>query len=505
MKKIICFLAVLYVTATDAQNVSVALSDKFKLPEGGQAVKAGKFFYFMDVDNAGAQFAPVAKLSKTSHAIRLYKYDSGMKEIGDVKLESGKKAFGPFASHILNFQNRVLLFYFKYNEDTVKLFMSEVDSLLDLVNTKMIFAISQKDELLMLQYNPGLLSLFRVQSPDETKLLLAFANERDIYSCILDKGLNITSPKMLAAPGKKFSLEDIIVDNNGNKYFAYEVQRDKTLSKEIMMENHQGRDLSQPFDMGSQIYKAKHLNFGGSRDNSKVYVYADYHGSDMMEGIMISSVDGENQKINDPVLFPYTNELIEKLRALSFTSKSKGHYTVAETQFNLVENEAGAIALFGQPDFTTTKPPDMFDRRRISYSTFHTGPIIGAFIKGGQAEFVVIPRNDITPLRAQSTIITHKNSFICVYSDLEKNIEEEKGNKENHHGRMVFVANLYNSDGTLLSQKRLGPFPRESFNYHFPSMQKLAGGNYLVSVSETTAGMTRYRNHLIHWLNLSVE
>src|SRR4029079_9361585 len=136
------------------------------------------------------------------------------------------------------------------------------------------------------------------------------------------KELRMTRATSFKTPARYFALENVFIDNQGNKYFSYEFGEkefmgDITDSKRgILMENNSGKESFQTFNPG-ETYSVKQLRFENSFDNSKVYVHANYYGKNRMEGVVLTTLDPANLKINSPKLISYSGEVRETLSELT--------------------------------------------------------------------------------------------------------------------------------------------------------------------------------------------
>src|SRR4029078_12472263 len=129
MKRFFFALSLLYSSLAYSQQVSLTLSDKFKLPKDAWAFKMGDCYY--SVDGTGPVY--------------LRKYDRNMNELKKTKQESKNIVVPAYGSYFFPFGERLVYYYFQYNSGTVQLFLAEIDSVtLTVKDSREVFAIPYK-------------------------------------------------------------------------------------------------------------------------------------------------------------------------------------------------------------------------------------------------------------------------------------------------------------------------------------------------------------------------
>ncbi len=511
MKKLLLVFVIFNSTGLLAQQIKVNYSAKFEFrKEEGTEYQIGNFYYRMDLDLTGPQFAIGAKLSKNVHAITLYKYDAAMKEIKAVKLEEGKKNFGPFNSHFVILDNKLLLVYYKYPDaKTIKLFVSEVNQeTLSLDNTKEALSLPVADFgfLKALSMSSSDNQLYTSVSPDKTKLLLLHSNTSQIGSCIVDKELNITGVSTAKSPDEKgFLAQFVCVDNAGNKYMSYRYTENRLYRRGIYMQNTAGKQSFQRFNTGKSEFYANDIKFKCAGDNSKVWLYANFYGEYLNEGVVLATADVSTLTIKISGLYPYPEDYRQRLHKLDFGYRKKGIYSVEKADFTMLELDNGSIALVGEPELEVTGTSS----KGGSISRYFSGPIMAVVIKEGKPVFSLVPRKVSRFGGSPVLPVAYKNNIVCIYNDDKKNIEksedENKVSMEVKVENMALAAVVISSDGSVISKKRIADDP-DGRNFFFLSdMQKISDTHFVIPVGHIKTKMTKYLTEIVQWATVKIE
>ena len=165
------------------------------------------------------QFAYTAKYNAQKHPIIIHKFDEAGNELATNKLDDGERAFGPVPTVTTEFNNIILLFYYRYiDKDSMKLYVSEVDKNdLSLKNTQQLFSYHQKNVGLigMMTMTGGLREIMLRASPDESKLLLVSIGDGDeIFSCVFNSQIKVMRKKTTLVPRKgSVGVSDAALEN----------------------------------------------------------------------------------------------------------------------------------------------------------------------------------------------------------------------------------------------------------------------------------------------------
>jgi len=135
------------------------------------------------------------KLGKIHYTVNLHSYDAGMKELKKISLDDGKKTLGPFPPYVFVHNQKLEVIYYRYVEDqeTMKLFLAQINPADLSVETKELLTIDQKN-IGLFESEDALrqIKLFEKFSPDSSKILITNCNDKAIFSCVLDNQLNVT-------------------------------------------------------------------------------------------------------------------------------------------------------------------------------------------------------------------------------------------------------------------------------------------------------------------------
>jgi len=514
MKKFLlpCFL--LAVIFLHAQTATVSLSKEFVLKDRGlsnstgSTYRFGDFFYSTEYVYKGMQFAYTAKLKNVTYGINLYKYTADMHEVEKLELGNGEKQYGPFAPKTVIFGNKILLFYYKAQEDgSIKLLFTAIDpETLTETNTKELYSMTEKNGgLFKMEGEVAANKLFLQASPDKTNLMVSQSgNTNQMFTCVINSNLEVISPSVLLLKNlNAFHLQDYFIDNAGNKYFSYTYTLDKVNKRGVLVQNSKGKEAYLDFNTGQSQWEANMLSFYMSNDNSKLYVYANYYGDYMDEGVLLSTIDAEKLSFGTVQLFPYTDEIREKMNKLGFGSKNKGSITVNRVYYICNELEDGTLTFTGCPYFVRT-----LNYSHGSITKSYDGPIINIFIKGGKCSFGILYRKQESSHASGLIVMPYKNSLVCIYCDSKKNIDfgdAEKVKSEDNPAKLVLVQAVLNSDGTVTDRQEIGGDATGSNYYFLDSYERTSKKSFVFPIGRERVNLMRYYTELVQWATLEIN
>jgi len=509
MKKILLALLLLSTSALRAQTTQVSFSKKFSLKDPGLTDKDGgvfrlnDFYYSMEIDYKGMQLAYTAKLDKIKYGINLYKYDLDMKEVKKITLKDRNRDLGPFSPQVTLFGHKILLFYYKVQEDnSIKLLMSVMNpETLDEIASKDLYTISQKNVGLfkisgVLDRNTLLLG----SSPDGSKLLVSQSgNTNEIFTAVIDENMALAkSQASIIHDLKDVAFNDCCIDNAGNKYISYSYSPTKTFKRGVLVQNKEGKEAYLTFNSGSSPFEANTLAFKPSNDNSKMYIYANYYGDFLDEGLLLSTVNATQLSIGSSTLFPYPADIKEKLTGLGYGQKAKGAYTVSKIGYRCNELEDGTLAFAGYPAYTNTTS-GLGPNGNVTVSSSHAGPLIHIFLQSGNAHFNVLYRTQLDASAGGFISIPYKNKIACLYMDSRKNLSPEGTlRKKDHPDDLVLAVTQIGGDGTVISTKEAAAQP-EHLNFFINYYRQFANNHYIIPLGRNRVNMVRYYTELSQW------
>ena len=502
-----------------AQNIRVTYSKEFSirdalsLSEG--TYKIGSFYYRMQVEEREASEDAIS-LKGVKFGINLYQYDESMKELKKTELGGHKEKFGPFYPKIVWFNNRLLLFYFKVqDDDNIKLLLAGIDTAsLTVTGTTELYTIPGENASRQLASSRQ--RLHTCISPDGSKLLVAGSdNISSLFSCTI-AGDAITDRQTLPiANMKAFEAGNVFIDNSGNKYIAYKYM-DKVAERGIVMQNGQGNPKWLHFTTGQTGTWVNDIYFKGSADNTKTYLYANYYHDHLNDGVLLATADARNFSINNIQIFPYPDSLKKELADAGYGQKVKDSYTVTKIDYQFTELENGTVALTGYPTFIEafmlTRPAgtSAVGTTIPSFSSSGTkagaGAIINIFIKDGKSIFTNIARRQSETDAAGCIVFGYKNDLVCIYNESRLALQPNgyDGRTIGNPAGLILAQAVTGGDGTVLSTKKIAEAPAK--NYFFTAAYRALPGNaWLVPVGRVRMNLAEIYTEVLQWVTLEVE
>lgn len=485
MKKIFFGLLALASLALSAQNVTASLSKEFEL-RATPVCKAGNSFYLMDIDRPGARLAIAMNLRKALHGLTVIKYDTAMNELKQGPLEEGKNVFGYFSSRLVSFNDRLLLFYYKLQDnDDMIMYVSQIDTgTLSVTNTAELRTFFKGE----VNYRASILSnledfqdaLYTEPSPDGSKLLLMSMSAKPgkLFSCIIGKDGSITGKTLTSLPDiKDFTPFSAYLDNEGNRYLSYNYM-DKERTKGVYMQNVAGRESFQAYQP-QQVYKPTDVTFKQLPHSRKVYLHANYYGEYLSEGICLAALQPETLTIGPTQLFPYPEDFSKKLENGGFGEKKKGVYTVRNTGYQLLELADGTLAFVGTPSFANT---GNFSSGR-SITVVFTGPLLYGMVSNGKAVFGMVPRRQLGSPADAVIPVVKGNELLCFYADATRNIEKplrDEAPLVRDLSSLALAVCTINSEGVITGRKKILDNPEGKNSFSLINAVQLPGNRLII-------------------------
>lgn len=511
MKKTLFVLSLLYAVALNAQTTNLTLSKKFSLKDPGStlfgaAFGAGDFYYSMVVDYKGMQFAYSATLNKVKYGIDIYKYDRNMKEVKKISLSGHTKDMGPFPPRLRVFNGKICVFYYKSQEDnSTKLSMSIIDpNTLTETNNIDLYTFSEKNVgLWKMSEAINNNSLLLERNSDSTKLLVSQSgNTKEFFTCILNSDLEVEKPIVSKIKNMEgFQLEKACMDNAENKYFSYIAKSGDLNKRGILLQNNKGEENFLAVKTGQGSLEVNSLSLKMTKDDTKVYVYADYGENKLAEGVLLATVDMSQHAIGNIQLFPYPEEVRAKLKEAGFAQKSGKSFSVFPVSYECAELEDGTLVLTGFPEYNVTNTVS----NGQSITNYRAGPVIHAFIKSGKSNFGIIYRDQPRNEASYFIALPYKNKFVCLYTDFRKNIYPDESEKIDRPRELVLTQATWSADGTLLGKKEVAARPDGGLIYFINAAKPLAKDTWVMPMGRNRVNMVRYYTEIEQWATLEVE
>ncbi|NCU04897.1 MAG: hypothetical protein GXC73_13005 [Chitinophagaceae bacterium] len=385
----------------------------------------------IQVENTGSrmQLGYTAKLSREKHALTLHKINMDGKEIATGKLENGERVFGPSATVPLLFNNKLLLVYFRYEADTMKLYLSEVDDeSLTIKSTQLLYKFAQRNVGLF-GMNSLSYEIMTSISPDQKKLLIAYRNSNgQMFSSVFSSDLSALRTK-ISNPlfPEKAEISDVFLENSGNCVFGLSStlgsEFEHLLAKGFLVQRIDNSERVIPFNIIGANFTPEHLRIQPSADFSKLYACGDYSGDRNMEGVFVVELNTQQFRLSKPFVFAYPEEFKERMYKTGFGTRKKDNYTVMPVDYQLIEVANGEFALGGYAK-TKYEGSSTSGRARI---TFLAGPVVTIFFdkEFKQANFAMIPRNHTMRSGSAGIFLPYQGKLVVLYNDYAKNFDED--------------------------------------------------------------------------------
>ena len=518
IKKLLFPAAFLFFSFTmSAQEMRTTFSKEFSirnpysLSEG--TCKIGNFYYRMEVDESDAS-KYAFRIKKVKFGITLYQYDSDMNEWKKTELGGRNEKFGPFYPKIVWFNNKLLLFYFKVQQDEqIKFLLSEIDTTtLTATSTTEIYTIANA----FINRASFRRQLRYVVSPDGSKLFLVLSdNTTELSTCTIT-GDKITEKKTLPLNNMKaFAVGNVFIDNKGNRYIGYRYN-DSVVERGIIMENGQDETKWQLYNTGQKNTWANDIYFAASADKTKTYAYSNFYHDYLNEGVVLATADAAGFSITNVQLFPYPDSLKRQLSDAGYGQKVKGNYTVQKIIYMFTELENGTIVFTGSPSFSgvstitrsggTTAIGTSIPSSSYSIRESGAGTIINIFTKDDKSIFSNIERDQFETDAAGCIVFGYKNKLVCIYNESRLALQPHSydGETIKDPSGLILAQVIIGSDGTVLSAKKIAEAPAK--NYFFTAAYKtLPGNTWLIPVGRERMNLKEYYTQVSQWLTVEVK
>ena len=414
-------------------TINWAMREKTEYGDGENTIR---------IENTGnnlVQLGYTAKLSTEKHGIIIHKFDANGTEILTNKLEGGHREFGPIPTLSAEFHHRIFLMYFRYEDkDSMRLYVSEIDrKSLELVNTMPLYSYLQDNVGIFKMGRALKHGLFIRISPDSNRMLLAYQdNKGAVFSVVFGDQFNLLR-KNVSKNGvlAENDITDAFVENSGNDELVVSLSNYSFSTaplKGILIQKLDNKEKYQEVGAGQSDGSLLNGHIRNAKDNSRVYIFGDYSGEIGSAGLWLADIESQNFRIGRTTLFPYPDDLKEKVYKIGFGVKKHGNYGILDIDYELVEFDNGSLALCGNA--ISEK-----DNRYVEYGSqgslgqthgyimYFAGPIMAAFFDKSRIgkSFAMIPRNENLSLGSGGIYLPYQDKLIVFYNDYKKNIEGE--------------------------------------------------------------------------------
>ncbi|MFT3843433.1 MAG: hypothetical protein QM725_00120 [Lacibacter sp.] len=448
----------------------------------------------IQVENTGSsmQLAYTAKLSREKHALILHKMNADGKEIATGKLENGERVFGPVPTVPVFFSNKLLLFYFRYEDkDTMKLYLSEVDvESLTIKKTQQLYKFVQRNSGLFGMSSVMSTEIMTSVSPDDKKLLVAYKSGTDeMYSAVFSSDLAVLRTKVSRPVfPDKAEISEVFLENSGNCVFglssAYGSEFEHLLTKGFFVQRMDNSERMIPFNTIGAGFTPEHLHIQPSADFSKLYACGDYSGDRFMEGVWVVEIQSQQFRLNKPSVFTYPDDFKKRMYKTGFGTRKKDNYTVMPVDYQLIEFANGDFALGGYAKSKT----EMTHASGKTYITLLAGPVVTIFMDKGfkQANFAMIPRNHVIRSGSEGIFVPYKDKLVVLYNDYAKNFDEDLSDASVDRIRVNMVKEValgyavINKEAKIEQRKLLSEGISRMNYFNTMNFQKLSDTHFLI-------------------------
>ena len=338
-------------------------------------------------------------------------------------------------------------------------------------------------------------------SPDSSKILLTIYSEKKLFSCVIDDNLNITQSTKLSVPDKlKFEVVSTCLDKNGNKYFVY-TYREKLLDdypkSGIGVEKKDGKLTFDDFITSKLALDMYVPEIKNAKDGSRVYLQGSYalenFKDGFYDGIALISFDPTNAQMDKPRLFPYPDDLKQKLYKGDMANKKKGIISVLRAKYQLSELDNGTIALSGY----------------LGKIEQITGSVMAIFItKDNKVTFSMVPRSQRGWTIPTVFAMPYNNKLIVVYATSEKNLKKditEEPSSEVYHYDLCMAAATFDEKGNLQDRKLILQKPGKDRYYALNMCQNYSQNCFAIPIIKDRVNMKEFYKEFYGFVDLKVK
>jgi hypothetical protein len=478
MKHLLFFSLIFYGISSSAQVITASVEDRSRYLmrtlkwtyREKQGFQDGNNIIQIEKTGTKAQTGYTVRLDGMKHALIIHKINADDKEIASNKLDGGERVFGPVKTVPYEFAGKLLLFYYRYlDKDSMKLYVSEIDkNTLQLVSTTQLFSYQQENVgLFKLEKALGREITLQASKDGSRLLVVASGTEGQVFSCILEKNLQLIRKKV-----SKLKLSDdtgvfqAVIDNNGNTVIALGKTRysfetfNSSIAEKFLIQKIDNTERVLDVEAWGSEAEFRNARFQVSNDQAKIYVFGDYPGEIANAGIWISEIQVDKLNIAKPKTFPYPEDFKKRVCAMGFGDRKKSNYGIWDADLQLAEFENGDIAIAGSPLHQHFVAASDNHGQLQSSASFLVGPVMTAFIKGSASTFTMIPRTQHHNSGSKSLFIPYNDKLVVIYNDFEKYINENLTDDVDPGPikmlkDLSLAAAVISKDGTLVSRKML--------------------------------------------------
>lgn len=502
--KILIFLLITFCTINgNSQIIEATLTKEFAIKQdynlkqdfNFKFLKIGDYYYRGEINIDYLEFYRIKDLSKRKFVLAIRQYDKDMVEKKVFLFNNGEPISLPYLPYLFSQKDKLCIMHYNYEgNENIRNFISRINT------NDMTLDVTKEIETVDKQ--PIIGNNFETTySPDGSKQLLTFSGEKMISTLIIDDNMNISQLSKLSVPKKlKFEVFSTCLDKNGNKYFTYAYKEDVNDDYQKSGIGVEKKDGKVSFDdfIESKLALDMYLpRLKNSKDGSKVYLEGSYalqnDKAGLYDGIALITFNPANAQMDKPKLFPYPDDLKEKLYRWDMANKKKGVIAVFRAKYELNELDNGTIVLSGY----------------LGKIEQITGSVMAIFItKENKVKFSMVPRSQRGWTIPTVATIPYNNKIIVIYATNEKNLTKdptEKPSSDDVHKEMCMAAAIFDENGNLQDRKLILQKPGKDRYYALNMSTYYSSNSLIIPIIKDRKNMIDYYMEFYGFVDLKVK
>ncbi len=515
MKKLPALFFVIFSLSGYAQTIHSEIKYEPQYRKNIQYPSGEEFTGFADGENSIVVHAYGMKANiytfhamqgHAEHSLQIRKVSPDGKEIVVNNLENGEKKFGPLRTIALEYQQKLVLIYAKFlNNSKLELFQSEIDrTTLALINTKSLYQFPLTDTRLLRNGNMYK-TVFVEESPDKKHLLVAATGiEEQFFTAVLDKDLDITQTHIAHVKGtEKIQLHEVAIADNGTiaaSFLKHDLSKSQNENEQYKamrgyILNPDKKELQINFEADNTERALYRTTLLITKDGSKAIFAGDYHEKHFREGLWLKEIATATLDETNTQRIPYPAQFLNLMKDMKFANKRRGLIGMNATSYQLIELPDNQFLLGGSPVGTV----ESYDGTRYDKTSF-AGPVNMVFLDQQRKPVITtIPRHNRLSAAITSKFIPYKDKLIVLYNDFEENIkapfnpERIKQKGFGNIKELSLGAAVINTNREVESRKLLGEGTGRMHIYLLTKATYKSPFELFIPASKTEAKKKRYQ------------
>jgi hypothetical protein len=432
------------------------------------------------------------------------KYDKKMNLVKENELAGGKKTFGPLASVLKKYNDKLHLFYYQLGDENEKLKILHSE-----INSNSLEAMSPKEILEIDQKNFGFIKAFFgsfnyklniISSPDQSKLLILWTSDQvdKLFFAVLDSSMNIIRQSTEEIAGiKKLSIQNACIDNAGNVFIGHNWSQ-------LYVSKHNGDKKNFVLKPGKLDAYLFFMSLSSQADILFISgVFSET--ADMQDGVFSQSLNISNMVLTEPHKTVLPKDLKDKLdEQLLHHYDRRKNFSPDKLTFRPVIKESGEIDLFAMSSYSTRYSTPSGG----GYTDITWGSFLYIKMAAGKTTFIKIPK---VSSRLNDYIAFFYNDKVYIfYKDDERNKDRDIIDYNGREDLKTVYMGAIIDENNNLKREIVSALPPEGgavFEHAIrlsPSAYLIPGGTFLVFSSSTT-NVEMYKKSKFFWTTLQVK